>query len=370
MIPILYLSHCGSSIGGGENQLYNLVDNLDKNSYHPYIICPDDGIFADKLRNANIHTTVLNLPQWRKAKSLFTRYSSTTKLINFAKQHNIQLIHTSDSWLNPYLWKLKKSLNIPVISHVRNILNPTQIVKYDFDRMDHIVVISEQNRKSLLDSGIASDKIDLVLNCVDLSVFQPKPVKYENKSDPFVIGLVGRIEPFKRQKEFVEIASKVYHECQNVRFQIIGASLDAPKHKTYEREVRELVVKYKLDNCILFTGHQNDMSNVFHSIDLLVTLSAGSVIAEAMAAGLPVVATPIGSTTDMVVDGSTGWILPSDSIESISSKIVQLANDSELYTQMGDAARRHAEDNFNIEIHIKKIQTIYEQLLNNPNKIA
>lgn len=365
MIPILYLSHCGSSIGGGENQLYNLVDNLDKNSYHPYIICPDDGVFAEKLRNAKIHTTVLNLPQWRKAKSLFTRYSSTAKLINFAKQHNIQLIHTSDSWLNPYLWKLKKSLNIPVISHVRNILNPTQIVKYDFDRMDHIVVISEQNRKSLLDSGIASDKIDLVLNCLDLSVFQPKPVKYEKKSDPFVIGLVGRIEPFKRQKEFVEIASKVYHECPNVRFQIIGASLDATKHKTYEREVRELVVKYKLDNYILFAGHQNDMPNVFHSIDLLVTLSAGSVIAEAMASGLPVIGTPIGSTSDMIVDGVTGWVERVDAIDSIANKIVQFANDSELCNMMGNAAREHAEEHFSIEIHCEKIQKIYEKIRNN-----
>ena len=367
MIPILYLSHCGSSIGGGENQLYNLIDNLDRNTYHPYVICPDDGVFAEKLRNAKIHTTVLNLPQWRKAKSLFRRHSSTAKLINFAKQHNIQLIHTSDSWLNPYLWKLKKRLNIPVISHVRNILNPTQIVKYDFDRMDHIIVISEQNKRSLLDSGIASDRIDLVLNCVDISAFQPKPIKFENKSVPFVIGLVGRIEPFKRQKEFVEIASNVFHECQNVRFQIIGTSLDIPKHKTYEREVRELVLQYKLDNVIQFAGHQTDMQNAFHGIDLLVTLSAGSVIAEAMASGLPVIGTPIGSTSDMIVDGVTGWVAPTDSIKFISDRIVQLVNDPELCEKMGNAARKFAEENFSPDLHVNKIQAIYEKLLNSFN---
>ena len=364
MIPILYLSHCGSNIGGGENQLFNLVTNLDKNTYLPYVVCPDDGIFAEKLRNAKIHTTVLNLPQWRKAKSIFTRHSSTAKLINYTKQHNIQLIHTSDSWLNPYLWKLKKNLNIPVISHVRNVLNPTQIAKYDFARMDHIIVISEQNRDSLLECGIASAKIDLVLNCVDLSKFKPNPVKYENRSDPFVMGLIGRIEPFKRQKEFVEIASQVYNECQNVRFQIIGASLDTPKHKTYEREVREMVAKDKLDKVVQFTGHQANIQNALHEIDILVTLSAGSVIAEAMASGLPVIGTPIGSTSDMIVDGVTGWVVPIDSIELISNRIVQLVNDRELCKQMGNAARKYAEENFSIDLHVNKIQVIYEKLLN------
>ena len=363
MIPILYLSHCGSNIGGGENQLYNLVNNLDRKRYYPYVVCPDDGIFAEKLRNAKIQTNVLNLPQWRKAKSIFTRYSSTAKLINYTKQHNIQLLHTSDSWLNPYLWKLKKSLNIPVISHVRNLLNPTQIAKYDFARMDHIIVISEQNKKSLLESGIASDKIDLVLNCVDLSAFQPNLERYENKTDSFVVGLVGRIEPFKRQKEFVQIASKVYHECQNVRFQIIGNSLKIPKHKAYEREVSELVSEYNLDSVIEFTGHQADMQKALLGIDLLVTLSAGSVIAEAMASGLPVIGTPIGSTTDMIIDGVSGWVLPTDCTESISSKIVQLVNDPELWIQTGCAARKFAEENFSIDLHANKIQAIYDKLL-------
>ena len=364
MIPILYLSHCGSSIGGGEKQLFYLVTNLDRNAYSPYVICPDDGIFADKLRNANIHTTVINLPQWRKAKSFFSRSSSSKKLIDYVQQHNIQLLHTSDSWLNPYLYQVKKQINLPIISHVRNVLTSAQIVKFNFDRMDHIITISNQSKATLVNSGIDQEKCDVILNCVDLSEFQPNPII--NNSDTFIVGLVGRIEPFKRQKDFVEIAYLVHRLCKNVKFHIIGSSLDTPKHKKYEREVLQLITEKKLDNVIHFTGHRNDMPQALHEIDLLLTLSAGSVIAEAMATGLPVVATPIGSTTDMIVDGVTGWILPSDSIESISSKIVQLANDRELYTQMRDAARKHAEDNFNIEIHIKKIQAIYEQLLDSP----
>lgn len=365
MIPILYLSHCGSNIGGGEKQLYYLITHLDKTLFDPYVICPDDGIFAQQLRNTNIHTTIINLPHWRKTKSILSRYISSTKLIDFAKHHNIQVVHTSDSWFNPYLLQLRKSLNIPVISHVRNILNPTQIAKYDFDRMDQLIVISRQYKEFLLDHGIESKKIDVILNCVDLSEFQPKQISQKNQSDPFVVGLVGRIEPFKRQKEFVEIASKVNHQCQNVRFQIIGESLDTPKHKAYEREVKELVVKCELDDVIKFTGHQHDMQSALHEINLLATLSAGSVIAEAMASGLPVIGTQIGSTSDMIVDGVTGWVETLDSIDSISNKIVQFVNDRELCNNMGNAGRKHAERNFSIDLQSKKMQTTYLKVLNN-----
>lgn len=362
MIPILYLSHCGSSIGGGEKQLFYLVTNLDRNTYNPYVICPDDGIFADKLRNANIHTTVLALPQWRKAKSFFSRSSSTKKLIDFVKQHNIQLIHTSDSWLNPYLCQVKKQIHLPIISHVRNVLTSAQIVKFNFDQMDHIITISEQSKATLVNNGIDQEKIDVVLNCVDLSEFQPNPIA--NKSDTYVVGLVGRIEPFKRQNDFVEVAAMVNRQCKTVKFHIIGSSLDTPKHKSYEREVRQMITEKKLDNVMHFTGQRNDMPQALHEIDILVTLSAGSAIAEAMASGLPVIATPIGSTTDMVVDGVTGWILPSDALGSISDKILQLVNDRGLHKKMGIAARNHTEMNLGINLHIQKTQTIYEKLLN------
>ncbi len=363
MIPILYLSHCGSSIGGGEKQLYYLVTHLEKNLYQPIVVCPDDGIFAEQLREANIPTIILNLPPWRKMVSRLTRYTAAAKLTDLVKEHNIQLVHTSDSWLNPYLLPVKNQLNVPVISHVRNLLTPAQVLKYAFDQMSHIIAISEQSKNPIVQAGIPSEKIDVVLNCVDLSVFQPNLIVKDKKSDQFLVGIVGRIEPFKRQKNYVEIASQVVKQCQNVRFHIIGAALDTSEHRAYERDVRQSVSEYKLEKMIHFTGHRNDMPHAMQELDLLVTLSAGSVIAEAMASGKPVIGTPIGSTSDMIIDGVTGWVIPLDSIEAISDKIVQLVTDFDKCKKMGKAARKHAEKTFSIELHVQKIQNIYEKLL-------
>ena len=229
--------------------------------------------------------------------------------------------------------------------------------------MNRIIAISEQSKTPIVKAGISSQKIDVILNCVDLSKFQPVSEKNGKKSDKFVVGLVGRIEPFKRQDTFVEIANLVNRQCKDVAFQIIGAALDTPKHLTFAKQVRELVTKYNLNDRIHFTGHQDDMPQVMQELDLLVTLSAGSVIAEAMASGLPVIGTSIGSTDEMIVEGVTGYIFPTDKIDRISAKIVQLAKNPELCIQLGNAARNHAESTFGIDGHVQKIQNIYVELL-------
>ena len=359
--PILYLSHCGSSIGGGEKQLAYLVENIDRARYHPLVVCPDDGVFVEHLRSANIPTVVLELPPWRKVKSLITRHSAARKLVALAKTHNACLIHTSDSWFNPYLWSLKKRLKVPVVSHARNLLTPTQVQKYKFDRMDSIIAISEQSKTPLIQAAVDAHKIDVILNCVDLSVFQPAPVTAP--SEEYVVGIVGRIEPFKRQKAFVEIAAKVAAQCKKVRFRVIGAALDTPVHRTYEREVRQLVVKYQLQEIVHFTGHRTDMPKTMQELDLLVTLSAGSVIAEAMAAGKPIIGTLIGSTADMIVHEVTGYVVPLDPIERIVDKIIELAEDPIQSMRIGQAARKHAQEVLGIEAHVQKVQNIYERLL-------
>ena len=360
---ILYLSHCGSSIGGGEKQLFHLITHLNRYYYEPFVICPDDGIFAEQLRKSNIPILILNLPPWRKVSSRLTRHVAAAKLTKAAKEFGTQLIHTSDSWLNPYVTEVANSLNIPTISHVRNILTPSQVSKYSFDSMDVIIAISKESKVPLVYSGIPHEKIRVILNCVDTNEFQQNQEESAKTDEPFVIGIVGRIEPFKNQMIFVEIAYRVTQRCQNVRFHIIGGTLNTHEHRRYEKAVRQLVSEYQLDDVIHFTGHITDMSSAMRDLDLLVTLSAGSVIAEAMASGKPVIGTPIGSTSDMIEDGVSGYVIPLNPLENIVQKIIEVIKDPVLCMQLGQNARKRAETMFSIDTHVQKVEKIYKQLL-------
>ena len=305
----------------------------------------------------------MKLPPWRKASSYPIRHIAAVRLANLTKKNKIKLIHSADPWLNPYVKRVRKRLNIPSISHVPNLLTPEQVEKYDFESMSHIIAISQKSKEPLVNEGISTQKIDVITNCVDLTLFQPDSITNKTDTDLFIVGIVGRIEPFKRQKTFIEIAKEVLQKCSNVRFHIIGSSFNIPKLRDYENEVRQLVLANQLEDVVYFMGDRNDMPKAMCELDLLVTLSAGSVIAEAMACAKPVIGTSIGSTEDMILDGETGYILPQDSIEEIVDKIIHLIKDPELCFQMGIAARKHAEENFSIEKYVQNVQQVYEILL-------
>ena len=105
------------------------------------------------------------------------------------------------------------------------------------------------------------------------------------------------------------------------------------------------------------------MPKAMQELDLLITLSAGSVIAEAMAAGKPVIGTPVGSTAAMIVHGETGYIVPLDPIEGITDKIVELAKDPIQSRHIGQQARKYTEEAFGIERHVRRVEDIYKELL-------
>ena len=95
-------------------------------------------------------TFILPLPAWRKAKSLFSRYVAAFRLTRFAEQQGIQLIHTSDSWFNPYLLRVSQKLGIPSVSHVRTPIRPDQVKNYRFKEVSMIISISERFKPPFL----------------------------------------------------------------------------------------------------------------------------------------------------------------------------------------------------------------------------
>ena len=366
MTRVLYLS--GSIFGGAERQLFYLVTALDQGRYQPTVVCPDDGAFPDQLRAAGIDTLIHPLPAWRKWKHLLRRYTAASRLVQLARQRQARLIHVSDSWHNPYAVRVARQCGIPVVSHVKAPIRPDQVKKYNFHDIAAIVSISEQYTPPFLKAGILPDKINFIVNCVDLTAFESTETKQnilrqEFPLRRFAIGMAGRIEPFKRQKEFVKLASHVVKACRDVSFLIIGGVQPNSKHLAYQRELYRLISELNLADYVTCTGHREDMPAVMQGLDLLVTFSAGSVIPEAMAAGKPVIGTPIGSAMDMIEDGRTGWVVPPFPIKGIAAKIVQMIQSPSLCKQMGKAARAHAEEHFSIAKHVEQVQAVYDRLI-------
>ena len=362
MNNILYLSHTGSAIGGGENQLLSLIRNLDRNLYNAIIVCPDAGEFSDKLKKLGAPVYICRLPGWRKVGAYPFRLLAAARLSKLAREHHIHLVHTSDLWLNYYAWRVGQSLAIPAISHVRNLLQPEHAQKHLFHRFDKVIAISRRIKEPLVLGGIPSEKIEVIYNGIDLSEFDADDSPgVLQRDDRHLVGLIGRIEPFKRQREFVRIAAEVLETCQDVSFLIIG---DPPEGRSgYLREVQRTIGKYNIADHIVFTGYRRDMPNVLASLDLVVTLSAGSVIMEAMASGLPVIGTDIASTSETIHNGVTGLLLPQGDTHAVSEAIIRLLKDRKMRDEMGKAGRKRAEKLFDTREATKLVEAIYRDLL-------
>ena len=367
MTNILYLSHTGSAIGGGENRLLDLVKNLDRNSYNPIIVCPDSGEFSHILEKLGIPVYICHLPGWRKAVSYPFRFLAASRLSKIARKHHIHLVHTSDLWLNYYAWRVGKSLGIPAISHVRNVLKPEHVQKHLFHKLHRIIAISRRTKEPLVLGGIPSENIEAIYNGIDLAKFSMDSTNGSNvlrRDYPLnghLVGLIGRFEPFKRQREFVHVIAEVLRTRQDVSFLIVGEPADG--QSAYFREVQKDVEKYGVAENVVFTGYRRDMPEVLASLDLLVTLSAGGVVIEAMASGLPVIGTDLGSASETIDNGVTGMLLPQNDIHAVSEAIVHLLDDRQMRDEMGKAGRKRVEKLFDIRKNIKLVEAVYEDLL-------
>jgi len=345
-----------------------LIKNLDKNLYNPIVVCPDAGQFSARLKRLDISVHILYLPRWRKAKSYPFRRLSAMRLSKLAAKRHIDLIHTSNLWSNYYGWRVGQSLKIPIVSHVRDILKPERIHKYLFGKFDKVIAISERTKEPLVLGGVPSEKVKVIYNGIELSEFS---VRMSRKADVLrrdyplrkhLVGLIGRIEPFKRQKEFAHVVAQVLKVRQDVSFLIIGEP--AGNQSDYFRAVQMTIEEYDIGEHIVFTGYRRDISEVLSSLDLIVSLSAGGVVLEAMASSLPVVGTDIASASEMIDDGITGLLLPQDDFHAVSEAILRLLGDEKMRNEMGKAGRERAEELFDVRKNTRLIEAVYEDLLN------
>ncbi|HGJ66907.1 TPA: glycosyltransferase family 1 protein [bacterium] len=292
---ILYISSSGK-MGGAETSLYYLVSRLDKNLYSPTVICPENGSLVEKLSSNNIDVEVINLPAWRKLKSIFSRSNSLQKLTNIAKEKNIDIIHCNTIWVNNYAQKVAEILKIPIICHLRDIIKKEQVRKYALDKVDMIIPISEAVRIPLDEAGIDNEKIHRIYNGVDVHLFcnGKSVLKDEFGINGYLIGIVGQLNPrshWKGQRDFIYSASEICKQRKDVWFVIVGdddTPINAPNHGSYIRELKELVKSLDIKDRVIFTGRRNDMPDIMASLDILVSASwaepFGRVIIEAMSA--------------------------------------------------------------------------------------
>lgn len=175
-----------------------------------------------------------------------------------------------------------------------------------------------------------------------------------------VVTIVGRMAPIKNHELFFNCASVVAQKCgDHVRFLVVG---DGELRSALEQQVKRL----GLSSRTRFVGWQSEMAKVYQVSDIVVltSLNEGTPVSiiEAMAAAKPVVATNVGGVSDIVSDGVTGFVVPSNNVQAITDKILILLASEKLRRTFGQNARKAVASRFTTKRLVRDVAFLYHDL--------
>lgn len=258
-------------------------------------------------------------------------------------------------------------MGIPSVLHVRAPKSPELFRKHDCHKASAVIAISRQVYQNLLDAGVERSRIRTIYDAVDLEKFSPRNSENVLRQEyPWaqgvLVGLAGRIKESKRQLDFVKTAAAISRENPSVTFFIIGE----PYRTGYFDRIYKFIIKNGLSRRIILTGRREDMPAVLSSLDMLVTLSGGSVMIESMACGTPVISAGFTKPENsaIVLDSQTGILLGPGEENRLPDAIRRLMDDEPLRRKFALAGRRHVEEHFGRQAMGLATQQLYDDLLN------
>ncbi len=205
---------------------------------------------------------------------------------------------------------------------------------------------------------------------VDLAEFDPAsrtPMRKALGIAPgaILIGWVGRLDRKKRVEDFIHAAADVAGTTPAARFVVVGGP-DAFM-PDYAEALRRLAAELGLGGRLIFTGDRKDVPDLLAAMDVFCWLSAGEgmphVIAEAGAAGLPVIATPDNGALQQIRDGETGLFVPHESPDAVAAAMRRLIADPALRDRLGRGLRDHVRAAYSAEVVVPRWERLFTELL-------
>lgn len=347
--------------GGSERQFVLLAESLRQAGVRVELGCLEQrGSLGASLGQANAFPCGGNLygwPAWR----------SRWKLARRLRQLRVDVAQAFDFYSNLMLIPAARLARVPVaLGAHRQIGDLLGSAKYRAQRLsfrfsDRVVCNSRAAAQSLLDHGLPRRKIEVIPNGLPPGAFAPAAPALPKAPEKLRVGMIARMNnPVKNYPGFLRAAALLAPKFPQLEFVLVG---DGPLRPELERLSKSL----GLEGRALFLGDRRDIPAVLASLDVSVlnsfSESLSNSILESMAAGLPVVATHAGGNADLVREGETGFLVPSDNETALASAMERLLDQPGLRLGFGQKAREIALANYSMESVLERYVALYDALL-------
>ena len=242
-------------------------------------------------------------------------------------------------------------------------------------RANRYVFVSQSLRRWFLEHERMDPKRSRVIyNGIDCSIFKPRRDADARRqlgatADDVLVGAVGNLRTPKDYPTFLRSAALLLQRSPRYRFVIVG-SADEPIRSQLEALSREL----NLGDRLMLAGFRDNIERVMNALDVYVLSSSSEgfslTTVQAMASGVPVVATRCGGPEEIIVDEESGVLVPTGEPASLARAIDALANDAEKRMTLANAARARALRHFSIDSMIHGYSALYQECLAKDRQVA
>ena len=363
------------AIGGLENGLVNLINNMPEDRYRHAIIClKNSSNLRERFKRERIEVVELNKQEGKD----FRIYGRLWKVL---RRLQPDIVHTRNLSGLEYLVPSALAAVPGRIhgEHGRDIYDLDGLsLKYNLLRkgmkpfISHYIAVSNDLANWLVNKiGVHPGRLTQIYNGVDLNRFQPRYVHRQNigpqgfiSHENMVIGTAGRLAEVKDQltlvRGFVHLLGYEPHARERLRLVIIGDG-------SLRMEAQEVLRDAKADHLAWLPGERDDIPDMMRGFDLFVLPSLregiSNTILEAMASGLPVVATRVGGNPELVIEGETGMLVPPSDPAAMANAIWTYLDHPEFLKAHGQAGRKRVEQHFSMEKMVNGYMEVYDKVL-------
>lgn len=368
MKNILFI-HSSSELYGSDRSLLNIVKGIDKKKYMVYVILPCQGPLVEEMKRVpNVKVDVFEVAVLRRKNLSLSGgiaylqqfLKSYNYLKQFIKDNKIDIVETNTAVVFPGAIAAKKQ-KCKSLWHIREIIKSdieNKVISFVMNRYADIIISNSiATGKSL---KVSQDKVRVVYNAVDSD-----NGNNVQEHDGIIIGMAGRINRWKGQKLFVDAAEIVQKNHPETKFEIAGEAYEGEEY--IRAELENYISEKQLSDKIQLLGQVEKMENFYDHIDIFVLPSIqpepfGLVVIEAMEYGIPVVATNHGGPTEIIANGTDGYLVDFQKPDEMAQRIEELIEDAVLRKQMGKNGQAKKRKMFSLDEMITRMQDIYDTI--------
>ena len=347
--------------GGSERQFTLMAGAFRQSAFHLHLGCMQrSGKFLEEIGEISEYPTGGSFLTLRALDSF-------GRLVRFLRRARIEIAQSFDFYSNLMLIPAACLSGVPAIvasqRQLGDLLTPMQrrIQNIVFRLADCVICNSLAAAAELAKSGVPNTKLTVIPNGLPSGAFQPTAPALAPEPGVMRIGLIARMnERAKNHDLFLRAAAATSIRFPLAQFVLLG---DGPFRKEWEELARQLGIGSRTH----FLGERHDTTAVLAALNVVVspsrTESLSNAILEAMAAGLPVVATRVGGNGELVRDHETGLLVASEDEFALAKALEIVLGSPNLAREWGENARRLATTNYTLDHAREQFERLYRGLL-------